>query len=193
MRDDLGVRITGLADLKQVLRELPEKLRKQAVRSALRKAARVIQKQAQANAPVLQTPSPYRTPGTVKKRIAVRASKFARKAGNEGVFVGVRPLPGNKYRRVKTPGGQSKYEVTKRSERGAYNPNDPFYWWFVEFGTKRSGRKRKGPRGQKLPARGPGMKARRFLTRAADTMGAEAIRTFMDSVIPQINKLNKRK
>ncbi|MBK7357506.1 hypothetical protein [Propionivibrio sp.] len=51
----------------------------------------VIKKAAQQAAPVLQVPTKTRESGTVRKAIAVRNSKFARQAGDEGVFVGVRP------------------------------------------------------------------------------------------------------
>ena len=56
---------------------------------------------------------------------------------------------------------------------GAKNPNDPFYWRFQEFGTTK-------------------MKARPFLSPAAESKGNEAIKTFMNSVIPQIEKLNNK-
>ena len=53
----------------------------------------------------------------------MRTSKFARQQGNAGVFVGVRPLRGARERKL--------------GRRGATNPNDPYYWWFVEFGTSK--------------------------------------------------------
>lgn len=158
--DNVFVRLEGVDKLKAALRDVAGKIRTKAVRGALREAAKVIQAQARSTAPVLSKPSPYRNPGTVKKRIAVRASKFARKAGNEGVYVNVRPLRG-------------KAQNKRFGKAGAKNPNDPFYWRFLEFGTKF-------------------MKARSFLRPAADSKGAEAIKKFMDAVIPQIEKLNRR-
>jgi HK97 gp10 family phage protein len=61
--------------------------------------------------------APYRKPGTVKQAIRVRTSKADRRAGDVGVFVNVRPA--------------------KAGQRGAKNPNDPFYWRWLEFGTKK--------------------------------------------------------
>ena len=159
MADGVTVKLEGVDALNKALAEATKQIRTKAVRSALRKAGQVISKEAKQAAPVLSAPTKTRKPGTVKKAIAVRASKFARQAGNEGVFINVRPLRGS---RQKTLG-----------KAGAKNPNDPFYWRFVEFGTVK-------------------MKARPFLSPAAESKGNEAIKTFMDSVIPQIEKLNAK-
>ena len=159
MADGVTVKLEGVDALNKALAEATKQIRTKAVRSALRKAGQVISKEAKQAAPVLSAPTKTRKPGTVKKAIAVRASKFARQAGNEGVFINVRPLRGS---RQKTLG-----------KAGAKNPNDPFYWRFQEFGTTK-------------------MKARPFLSPAAESKGNEAIKTFMDSVIPQIEKLNAK-
>lgn len=159
MADGVTVKLEGVDALNKALAEATKQIRTKAVRSALRKAGQVISKEAKQAAPVLSAPTKTRKPGTVKKAIAVRASKFARQAGNEGVFINVRPLRGS---RQKTLG-----------KAGAKNPNDPFYWRFLEFGTVK-------------------MKARPFLSPAAESKGNEAIKTFMDSVIPQIEKLNAK-
>lgn len=159
MADGFTVKLEGIEELKRSLAGATSKIRTKAVRGALRKAGQVISKEAKQNAPVLSAPTKTRKPGTVKQAIAVRNSKFARQAGNEGVFVGVRPLRGSRQKKL--------------GKAGAKNPNDPFYWRFVEFGTKK-------------------MKARPYLSPAADNKGNEAIKTFMDSVIPQIEKLNAK-
>ena len=159
MADGVTVKLEGVDALIKALAEATKQIRTKAVRAALRKAGQVISKEAKQAAPVLSAPTKTRKPGTVKKAIAVRASKFARQAGNEGVFINVRPLRGS---RQKTLG-----------KAGAKNPNDPFYWRFQEFGTVK-------------------MKARPFLSPAAESKGNEAIKTFMDSVIPQIEKLNAK-
>ena len=89
--------------------------------------------------------APYRKPGTVRDAIRVRTSKRDRKEGNVGVFVNVRPLPGNKYTRTTVNslfrGQVHGWALKKKSERGAHNPNDPFYWRFLEFGTRKMGAK----------------------------------------------------
>lgn len=160
MADGFTVKLEGIDELKRRLDEASKTIRTKAVRGALRKAGQVISKAAKVAAPVLSVPTKTRKPGTVKKAIAVRNSKFARRSGDEGVFIGVRPLRGS---RQKTLG-----------KAGAKNPNDPYYWRFIEFGTKK-------------------MSARPFLRKSADEHGEMAIKTFMDSVIPQIEKLNRGK
>ncbi|MER2518569.1 MAG: HK97-gp10 family putative phage morphogenesis protein [Candidatus Accumulibacter phosphatis] len=162
------LQIQGVEDLKRALGELTSQLRKKVLLSALRQAARVVSADAKANAPTLQTPAPYRTKGLVRKRISVRTSKDARKAGDVGVFVNVRPAAGAKYKRV---GGVRTF--VKASQRGAQSPNDPFYWRFLEFGTRK-------------------MRARPFLRPAADKL-PEALAVFEAAVIPAIEKFNNRR
>jgi len=116
----IGAKVTGIPDLKAALAGIVPKLRVRALRNALAAGARVVQREARAQAPVINPSSAavrkgYRTPGTVRKAISVRTSKLARRNGDVGVFVNVRPA--------------------KRGARGAKNPRDPFYWRFLEFGT----------------------------------------------------------
>lgn len=116
---DLKATVSGLPDLRAALLGIAPKLRRRALRNALAAGARVIRDDARRRAPVLQIAgvlkSPIRKAGTVRDAIGVRTSKIARKAGDVGVFVNVRPA--------------------KRGARGAKSPNDPFYWRFLEFGT----------------------------------------------------------
>jgi HK97 gp10 family phage protein len=161
MADNFQVRLEGVEDLKRALADLTDKLKKRVLVNALRAAARVIQREAKAAAPVLQMPTKYRKSGTVRDRIRVRVSKFARQAGDVGVFLSVKPIRG-------------KAETTKLGRRSARNPNDPYYWRFLEFGTVK-------------------MAARPFLSPAASRKGNEAIATFMRSVVPQIERLNRSK
>jgi HK97 gp10 family phage protein len=120
----------------------------------------LIRNEAKQSAPVLQQPTPRRRAGTVKRRISVRASKFARQAGDEGVFVGVRPLRGNA-------------DTRRYGKAGANNPNDPYYWRFLEFGTQK-------------------MVARPFLGPAARSKGEQAVQAFMRESVPAIEKLNTK-
>ena len=160
MADVLSVRLDGVEDLKVALADGSKQIRTRAVRNALREAGKVIQAAARAAAPVLKVPTSRRNAGTVKKNILVRASKFARQAGDEGVYINVRGIRG-------------KARVKKLGRGGARNPNDPYYWQFLEFGTRK-------------------MAARPFLRPAATSKGLEAIRMFMEAVVPQIEKLNAR-
>lgn len=113
----ISAQVRGLPNLKAELAAIVPKLRVRALRNALAAGARVVQRQARANAPVLKASlrAPYRTPGTVRKAIVVRTSRLARSKGNVGVFINVRPA--------------------KRGQRGAKSKTDPFYWRWLEFGS----------------------------------------------------------
>ena len=150
----ISAKVNGIPELKTALAGLVPKLRRQALRNALAAGARVVRDEARRRAPVLQPTlrAPYRKPGTVRKAVSVRTSKTARRAGDVGVFVNVRPA--------------------KRGQRGAKNPNDPFYWRFLEFGTKK-------------------MAARPFLQAGARKL-ADALEAFKRVIGPQIDKMNRK-
>lgn len=177
MADDIRFQLNGVEELVTALRAIPEVLGKRVLRNALAKAARVIRDTARANAPVLRVPSRRRKPGTVRANIVVRTSKIARVAGDIGVYVSVRPLRGARTKKL--------------GRAGAANPNDPYYWWWQEFGwTPNHGKARtRRQRRAAAPRRVPG---RRFLTGAAISAGERAIDVFMKDVVPQIEKLNRK-
>lgn len=157
MDDNVSVKITGLDDLKQVLSEIPKQLRKKFLLQALRKAARVPLQEGRKEVPVMSSQdamkAPFRTPGLVRKKLSVRLSKESRKAGNVGVFINVRPA--------------------KAGLRGAKSKQDPFYWKFVNFGTK------------KMPKRD-------FMSKAADALPM-ALEVFKAEIAPVIQWWNNRK
>lgn len=160
MADSLVVvKLQGIGELKRALADLPSKLRRKALLEPMKKAMRVVRDAAKQAVPVLSEPSPYRTKGTLKRRLSVRISKVSRQAGDVGVFVNVRPLKSAQIRAAKAKGLRIA-------------PNDPFYWRFVEFGTRK-------------------MKARPFLTPAAGRL-QDALAVFEREVRPQIEKLNQR-
>jgi HK97 gp10 family phage protein len=185
MADSFTVKLEGVGEFAAALRALPDVLRRRVVVAALRDGAREIQRIAKSNAPVLKGPARFRKAGTLRSAITVRTSKFARKSGEAGVFIGVRPLRGAREKKL--------------GRRGATNPNDPFYWWFVELGTRPHVIK---PRTGKTLAWGigtkrgfaravahPGITGQKFLTRAAQSGGQQAISTAMRRVVPQIERL----
>jgi HK97 gp10 family phage protein len=142
-------------DLKRKLSEVPKAMRKRVLRNALAAGAREVRDVAKRNAPVLtlgtSLKAPYRKPGTVKQAIRVRTSKADRRAGDVGVFVNVRPA--------------------KAGQRGAKNPNDPFYWRFLEFGTKK-------------------MPARPFLQRATSAL-PKALTIFQERIAKWIQETDR--
>jgi HK97 gp10 family phage protein len=129
--------LKGFDDLIAKLKAIAPALRKKALRNALAAGARLVRDDAKRQVPVLSATAarkvPYRTPGLLKKSIAVRTSKAARRAGDVGVFVNVRPAKGG--------------------QRGAKSKTDPYYWRFVEFGTaKMRARPFLRPAADRLPA-----------------------------------------
>lgn len=146
------IRISGLDDAQRALAELPRKLRFGALRKGLRAAGRVIQVEARANAPVLQTATKYRIRGLVRRSITVRASRLARRRGDVGVYVTVRRLTGKQIAAGKAAG----FAVGR-------NPRDPFYFRFLEQGTRK-------------------MVARPFLGPALRTKGEEATQAFSNEL-----------
>lgn len=122
------------------------------LRNALAAGARLVRDEAKRNAPVMSSAAqaPYRKPGTVKTAIKVRTSKLDRRAGNVGVFVNVKPA--------------------KAGQRGAKNPSDPFYWRWLEFGTKK-------------------MRARPFLQAGANRLN-DALTAFETSIAKWMNSID---
>lgn len=146
------VKMEGFDELARKLRDLAPAMRKRVLRNALSAGARLVRDDAKRLAPVLSNPSkaPYRQSATLRKAIRVRSSKAARRSGDVGVFVNVKPAKG--------------------SARGAKSRTDPFYWRFLEFGTRK-------------------MSARSFLRPAASKLG-EAYQVFQKQVVRWIEKVN---
>lgn len=183
MSDGLYAEVKGLPDLREALSGIVPKLRVRALRNALTAGARLVQRAARAATPVLKLTTRtgqaayrkgYRKPGTVKQAISVRQSKVARRQGNVGVFVNVRPAKGG--------------------ARVAKSHRDPFYWRWLNFGWNP-----RGPGGG-TKAR----LAHRKLTGAKRKPGAEfvqagarmlsaALAEFTKRIGPAIEKLNKPK
>lgn len=146
------VKVHGLADLRRELKAVPGELRKH-LRQALMAGARQVRDDARRAAPVLRTSTRHgasalsrgvRAAGTLRKSIVARTSKLARRRGDVGVFVNVKPLRG--------------------AGRSGNNPKDPFYWRWMEFGW-RPGVAKGGVRGRRREVPG-----RRFLQGAASRL-----------------------
>lgn len=173
-RNEEGITATveGLERLKIAFSGIPDKLRRKVLLSALRKGAAVVRKAARSATPELAQSTPYRTKGLLKKRLMVRVSRASKAAGHVGVFVNIRPAEGTQYVKHNLLG--VKYKTIKReSQRGARSPNDPFYWRFVNFGTKK---------GNKLPATN-------FLEAGAAVL-PQALEIFEREIGPAIQKLD---
>ena len=125
---NLNVKVTGLKELKHAMDSLDRKVRKNISVKAMRKGGAIIRDKARANAPVLEHSVPHRNRGTLRK--AISASTKIAKNGSVNTRIFVRKLKISKITAFKEHGKGS-----------SSNPNDPYYWRFVEFGTsKMSGR-----------------------------------------------------
>lgn len=182
----VDAKVVGIDDFKAALAAVVPKLRVRALRNALTVGARLVRDAARRRAPVLKT-STYaganalkrgvRARGTLRKALSVRTSKVARRRGDVGVFVNVRPARGAKA--------------------GANKPTDPFYWRWLQFGwTPASGPDRRAPGAKKrrradalagTPRRKMGQ---RFLEAGAAQLSA-ALQAFTRALGPAIEKLNQ--
>lgn len=156
--DGVNGRITGIEEAVRALQEIVPKLRVRAIRNSLAAGARVFRDEARRLTPILRVNVRHRgkvrrNPGTVRKALAVRTSKRARRAGDVGVFVNVRPA--------------------KSGKRGANSPTDPFYWRFIEFGTRK-------------------MRAFGFLQASARSQGGAALARIVAALGPAVEKLNQK-
>ncbi len=112
--------VKGLRELSDALRQLPDRIARNALRQSVAAGAAVIRKDAQSRAPVASKPLPAATPppGTLKRSILIRHAKELSSLVSQTYVVGVRH--GKKYR------GQGK--------KGNLS-QDAYYWRWVEFGT----------------------------------------------------------
>lgn len=181
----IEAKVRGIPDLREALRSLPDKLRKRALRNALAAGARLVRGVAKQAAPVLPAADlavrrGVRRPGTVRNAISVRTSKLARRKGDVGVFVNVRPA--------------------KPGQRGNKSPTDPFYWRFLEFGwnpagAATGGQGKAGQKQRRALNKSGAPKARsgaEYLQKGAGKLG-EALQIFIAKIRPAIAKLNQPK
>lgn len=121
--------VRGLRELMAGLNALPADLSKNAAFQALNAAARQVREEAKRRAPVLKGVARGRKPGTI--RAAIRASRSRLSKPGQGwheVIVRVKPLTDKQL---------AAFKKTTGLTRGALNPDDPYYWWWLEFGTQK--------------------------------------------------------
>lgn len=120
-----SVRISGLSELSQQMRELGGKVSGRIARRAMNNGAGVLKTEIKQRVPVLEKTTPRRRRGTVKRNI--RSKTKIQRNGQVRTRIWVKSLPDKKVKAFKQATGKS----------AALNPDDPFYWWFVEFGTSK--------------------------------------------------------
>lgn len=182
MTDGITVKITGLEAVRVALAGVVDKLRTRILRNALAAGGRVYRDEARRLTPVLRLPVRrknglvVRKPGTVRNAISVRTSRIAKRSGDVGVFVNVRPAKGAKYgtRTTSVLGLRIKSKYVKRASMiGANSPNDPYYWRWLE-----------------LPAKGKPLFG--MLHKAAARKGSQALARIKDSLSTAVAKLNTK-
>lgn len=121
--------IGGLKELERELMRLPDVLAKKTIYGALRGGGNVVKKQAQSNADASFVKG-YSS-GNLKRSLSVsRDRKVNGKTGRTsrfGIIVHVRRLTAKQVAAYKAKTGKGS-----RS-----NKTDPFYWWWLEFGTSK--------------------------------------------------------
>jgi HK97 gp10 family phage protein len=114
--------IEGLKELLAALKELPEKIARNALRVSVYAGAKVIRDEAKIKAPVTTGPvsEGHPPPGTLKRSIIMKWIPEQSGMYNQVFAVTVRH--GKKYQKQGKKGDKSQ---------------DAFYWRFVEFGTSK--------------------------------------------------------
>lgn len=164
----VSMKVEGLAALEQALRQLPDKIAKNALRGAVYSGAKIIRDEARIMAPRYsgRVSKNHPPPGTLKRSIITKHIPEQSGRERQTFFVTVRS--GKRYRNQGKKGNLSQ---------------DAFYWRWVEFGhrvappnSRKNGRLRRAsqPTGQSViyvPARPfmrPAFEARKY--RAVETI-----------------------
>jgi HK97 gp10 family phage protein len=158
----------GLSELEKNLKMLGEDMREKGVKRMMSQAAVPMRNEAKINAPILEEPDKRRNRGTVMRAISIWRKRVTRYAVT--YYVGVRGL------------SRQKIAKFKRESKNASsdNPNDPFYWRFLEFGTSK-------------------LRARPFLRPAFEAKKTESVRValaegqaFVKRTIKRFTRTRKR-
>lgn len=156
-----SVKVEGLKELQQAMQALGRKTSNRIAVKAMRKGGAIVRDKARANAPVLQQSVPHRKAGTLKK--AIRSRTKVGKNGKINTYIWVKGLSTKQVLKFKGKTGKA----------GAYNPRNPFYWRFVEFGTS------------KMPAR-PFM--RTAFAETKEKVATEIITTLHDEILKEAKR-----
>lgn len=119
---DFDVKVDGLKELRDRLRQLPDKVGKNCLRVSAYAGAKIVRDEARTKAPVYtgSVSEGHPPPGTLKRAIIMKQIPEASGPLKQTFYVTVRK--GKKYRKQGKSGNLSQ---------------DAYYWTFVEFGTAR--------------------------------------------------------
>lgn len=170
MAGEFKLTMNGVQGLRDELAKLAPELRRGPARRALKAGAAPVLAAAIAATPILfadiyRKGHLIRSRGTLRRALRIRSSKDTNKTGDVGVFVNIKPL---------VKGAIADFKVAT-DRRGADNPNDPFYWRWVNFSTKRN----------KNPAR--------FLQKGGDVLVSSSLPVITDSLRRYFERLNAKK
>ncbi|WP_267963926.1 HK97-gp10 family putative phage morphogenesis protein [Testudinibacter sp. TR-2022] len=120
----ITTKISGLKELKINIGKVEKALLKAArkpIRKALTAGANDLKKSIRPQVPVLKSAASFRAKGTVKKNVRHK-TKVAKDGLSGRTFIGIRRAGKKRMARV----GENTRDNT-----------DPFYWWMVNYGTKK--------------------------------------------------------
>lgn len=126
-------KVEGLRELSQLMQKLPVEVARKHLVKGLKAGAKPVRDEAEARAPVLKEPDPRRRAGTLKRNI--RIATVRQTDHDAAVKVGVRKLGAKAITAFKF----KQWKAGRGIVGGAFNPDDPFYARFVEFGTSKMG------------------------------------------------------
>ncbi len=170
MAGEFKLTVAGVAALRDEMAKLAPELRRGPARRALMAGAKPVLAKAIAETPMLSKDiylrgKMIRRAGTLRRALRIRSSKDVNRTGDVGVFVNIKPLSKSGVANFKAATGR----------RGADNPDDPFYWRWVHFATKRN----KNPKP--------------FLTNAASvTLESVSLPAISNSLKAYFERLNKK-
>jgi HK97 gp10 family phage protein len=118
-------KVLGLAQIEENLKMLGEELRERGTKLMMSRAAVPMRNEARRRAPVLKEQTHNRNPGTLRNAIQIWRKRKTPYAVT--YYVGVRGLSRQRVSAFKGATGLSSRD----------NPNDPYYWSFVELGTSK--------------------------------------------------------
>lgn len=169
MAGEFNLKVKGIEHLREELLKLAPDLRKGPARRALVKGAKPVLAKAIVETPILakdiyRRGVMVRRRGTLKRALKIRSSKDVNKTGDVGVFINYKPLTKSAVTAFKLATGR----------RGSQNPQDPFYWRWTIFSTRRN----KNPK----PA----------LQNAGKILVSDALPIITDSLKAYFDKLNAK-
>lgn len=128
---EVKVQIKGLREIGEAMKSLPGRMDQRLLHRGLTAGARLVRDDARARVPMLQVPDPRRTRGLLRRMIQV--ARVRPEPGMRAtVWVRMRMLSGRRAAAWK-----QRMATSGKRWAGSFNPNDPYYWKFVEFGTSK--------------------------------------------------------